>query len=468
VRYRTLLSLLGAVAGCATGAHTRFVPRGVAGCATIIDVAPRDGASIEAALLRAADSTGVCIHLERGVHRLRRPIRVEARVRFIGDGQESIVRMDPDEQGAVPKALFVVAHDDVEFSDLLFEGNARPSTFYDRDGAHTNEEGRQFAIIASPGTSGTARRGAVRRCHFGSRDGAFGRDLGGGIKLDEPTLADGTRGSRTEGWRVIGNTFQHLRGSADGAGYGILVGGSSGGVFSDNRFVGFTGGSPTANHGRHAVYLAGGASRNLVAHNLVSGFNEAAFAIYARGHQPSCDFNRIVDNFIVDPAKTSGNSGAIGVEGRSRFNLIGGNTIVNAGLHGIGLIAQGESSYSLVGNIVVGNTIVRPRGAGIMLVGASASHVIDNHVQDASFASLGAHSAIAIFHTNTSLAEDNEISGNLVDGTTPSGWRAAVYINGTAGKAPLRTMVSHNRLSPGILGVLVAEGPDDVFEARPL
>lgn len=366
-----------------------------------------------AAIRQAIDaaSTGgtlpVRIYLPSGTYLLGGTLKIAARgLCLVGDGPSTILRPSSASFDVITLAE---GAQQVRIADLQIQGAA------------IDESTGQFGVH-SP-MSARASQVTIEGVLLGGTNGTTG--LNNGIKNDT--------GSQ---WRITGCTFTNLIGTSSGHGYGVLLGTTDSVVVERCFFFGAPG------QGRHAVYLSGGATRTIVADNVVSSFNEAAFPISSYTGQPPNEYNRIQGNTILQGGQGSGDSGAIEIYGISSYNEVVGNTI--SGFNGNGIIiTDGGQGGQNKRNKIVANSVEFCAWVGIYVKGASETSVLDNIVHDCSQAGIEIYSGLRVESWGSApltTARDNRFLGNSVAGVH---MRSAFNANNTA-PMPTGTVLTGN------------------------
>ncbi len=347
-----------------------------------------------AAIGRAIDAvaTGDVLHVPAGTYLLSDTIRVaRPHVSLSGDGAGSVLRAtDPSHP------LFSVSADDFSLQGLALQGSA------------VDESKHQWGVFTVEGAPATG--GTVRGCSFSG--------FSSGIKLD-------TGSSR---WIIEDSSFKGLVGTGGDVGYGILVGAATGTVIHRNRFQGSSG------HGRHAIYLSGGASDSQATDNQIDHFNSSSISIYAFARQPACSGNLVARNTITGQAHGPDGSAAIEMSGFVVDTKVEGNVIEAP--EGVGIIvadaAQGGHNQ---GAIIEGNQILRAGDTGILLRGAIGAHLANNHIVDAN--SSGATGVFGGIEVNDAspppvASRDVVVEGNTVEHSGAARYRAAIVVRSDA------------------------------------
>lgn len=223
----------------------------------------------------------------------------------------------------------------------------------------------------------------------------------------------------------------------------MLSGAALRNIITHNHFNG------TAGQGRHAVYLAAGASYNIVAENIVKDLNEAAFPISTYAYQPASKYNHIVNNTIINGGRLTHDGAAIGIYGKSSYNRVVNNIIL--GYQGNGIIITDSGHGGLcIGNEVVGNSVYFVARAGIMIMGAKDTDVRSNKVFNASQESPGTHAGIDVRSTGTfgsEVCDGTRVTGNTSWGPSQ---RFAFGINPSL-PVPTNTVIVGNVFHSGII-----------------
>jgi len=380
-----------------------------------------DRPAIQAALNAA--QTNDSILLPGGEFLISGTLLVTKGIKLIGSGRTSRLRAI----GAGFNLLYTTANN-VQLSDIAFEGAA------------TSDATEQFGIFTDPGSTASAVR--VIGCYFTGPDGSASMGLNNGIKLD----------AASDGWTISGCQFERLIGTISGTGYGVLLGASSAHTITGNVFHG------AAGQGRHAIYLAAGASNTLVEGNSIDHFNSSSIALYSKIYQTAVSGNTVRGNEILD--QSPGDNGTAGIElaGKVSNNTIDANIITRPGRHGI-IVGDAAQGGFATDNIISGNQISYAGQFGIFIEGAIRTSVVGNTVNDASLEVAGGYSAIHInsfyYSDPPVVAVGNMVRDNLLRGigSAAAHYRYGIWINPSV-PTPTDTSLLNNRISPGVFGAI--------------
>jgi hypothetical protein len=277
-----------------------------------------DGEADDAAALQAMGGAlrpGMTANLGAGRYRISAPVRASPGVTY--QGGTIVWTIATQLRGAF------IAADDATFVGVHFVGSGATGT--------ASAPLYQMAIDSGATSRGSlpANRVTVRDCLFENM--TVGVFVGG-------DSADAT----PVGWRIVGNLFRNIVGyrgpvTANGGtpgqseGYGALFSPASDGEISGNRFI---------NIRRHAIYLAGGAQRDVVDGNIIDGVDNVAITLNTSLSQPNTENITISRNKIENLTRSVPygylSSVGIGVYGKFANVDISSNTISGAldtGIH---------------------------------------------------------------------------------------------------------------------------------------
>lgn len=389
------------------------------------DGVANDTVALQAAINAAQQTITACIYFPPGTYLISATLTVDHPIHICGAGWSAIIR--------ATQANFHLFH-------LLGGASASHFSNFQIQGAATSETTSQFAIFTEAASIPTH----ITLDHLLISGANATTGCNNGIKLD----------TNADDWVIHHNRFERLIGATDGHGYGVLVGAALRNQIAWNHFAGSTG------QGRHAVYLSGGASYNVITHNSVDNFAEEALTISTYKGQPASQYNQIIGNTIHQGGQLTTDSGAIGVYGVSSYNRIANNTVVGYRGEGIIITDAGQDGRCM-GNEVTGNTIRNVARVGILIKGAKDTIVESNKVFHASQSDHGAYAGILVLsvsksETNPSyqyeqLCENTQILDNLSLGLSQ---RCGFVINPSP-PTPDQTVVIGNTLlvgakSPGV------------------
>jgi hypothetical protein len=161
------------------------------------------------------------------------------------------------------------------------------------------------------------------------------------------------------GWVVHSNTFENIVGYAgQSEGYGVIFTPSNDGVISNNKFFTIR---------RHAVYMAGAASRNVINANAIDGVDNIAIQSNTSAAQSAADGNVYTNNQISGLTRSIayGYASSVGIAlvGKATNAIVSGNNIVGALDNGISLLGEISSTSYGKGHVVQGNKIIMPVAA---------------------------------------------------------------------------------------------------------
>jgi Right handed beta helix region len=288
-----------------------------------------DGEADDTAALQAMGSAlrpGRTANLGSGLYRISAPVRASPGVTYQGGTIIWTI--------ATPLRGAFIAADDAAFVGIHFIGSGATGT--------ASAPLYQIAI-----DSGATSRGGLPANRVTVQDCVF-------EKMTVGVFVGGDSADATPvGWRIAGNLFRNIVGyvgpvTANGGtpgqseGYGALFSPASDGEISGNRFI---------NVRRHAIYLAGGAQRDVVDGNMIDGVDNVAITLNTFLSQPNTENIRISRNKIKNLTRSAPygylSSVGIGVYGKFSNVDISGNTIVGAldtGIH-IDATAAGDVIY---------------------------------------------------------------------------------------------------------------------------
>jgi hypothetical protein len=185
-----------------------------------------------------------------------------------------------------------------------------------------------------------------------------------------------------------------------------------------------------------------------VSNNVVMDFHEAAFPINTphADQQPS-QYNQIVNNTMINGGRRTPDAAAIEIDGKSAFNRIAGNIILDHDGHGI-IVSDAGLGGSCIGYELVGNSIYRAAQLGIVVIGAKDTELRSNKVFEASRSSPGTYAGIGLYSNGTfgtQLCYGTKIIGNSSQGGSQ---RCGFVIDSTA-PLPDKTVVMGNVFGVG-------------------
>jgi len=351
-----------------------------------------DGTTDDTDAIQYALATGGPVYVPPGTYLVSSLTIAVAGTRLFGAGPGSILR----HTNAALNAITVTV-DDVEISDLRMEGCATSAT------------DEKFAIYTE--SAHPATRLGIERVIFSGATSSLG--FTNAIKFD----------ANCDYGRVRDCRFERLWGTATNFGYGILVGGITGGLFAGNTGIG------TTSRGRHFLYLSSGASKCWAISNHSSGWYGEPFAIYSTNEQDTCDGNVIAFNTIDAAASVASSStGAIALAQNVANTLVIGNII--AASASCGIKADGTDSSLFKNNRFIGNTIVNSGFIGIDAISLQGGDISNNDVRESSQSSPGTYSNIRLASDGSIASSNILVSGNRSTGTSQA--RSAFQLNATS------------------------------------
>lgn len=288
-----------------------------------------------------------------------------------------------------------VAADDDTFTNMNFKG----------PGLTGAGEAPLYQVAIYGGSTSRSQRRPANRvkviyCAF--------RDMTVGI------FAGGDSGDPTPvGWQVLNNLFSNIVGKPGlSEGYGVLFGPASQGTISRNRFEKIR---------RHAIYLGGNASQNVVDRNDIDGVDNIAIQSNTYVYQDFADGNVISNNLIKNITRSVdyGYPSAVGIGLYGKFSnvTVSGNHISES-IHG-GIVIGGESGTSAYGRSVhVANNYVTMNSS----MAGSAIHIDGTLSGLIEYNDLSLNSrayGIALTSTYGISVEDLSIEGNVIRSTEP-------------------------------------------------
>ena len=210
------------------------------------------------------------------------------------------------------------------------------------------------------------------------------------------------------GWVVQDNTFENIVGyPGQSEGYGVIFTPSNDGVISNNRFFTIR---------RHAIYVAGEASRNIVDANIINGVDNMAVQSNTSSVQNAADSNIFTNNQISNLTRSIpyGYASSVGIAlvGKATNAIISGNNIVGALDSGISILSEISSVAYSFGHTVQGNKIrmaVAATDAGIRIDGVLNGVFTGNDIELAGY--IYGFVIVSSFSTTTNFinVDDNKI-----------------------------------------------------------
>lgn len=268
--------------------------------------------------------------------------------------------------------------------------------------------------------SESGKRGRIDGCKFSK--------LGIGVKLDKSA----------DSWSILRSEFAEIVGVTDGTGYGILVGLCDHGEIGFCRFAGSPG------HGRHGVYLSGGASRWWLHDYHGDRSNSSTIAIYALQHHEPCEANVIERTWVTNQAKGQDGTAGIEISGKTTGTIVRDCLCSNVDATGLVVSTQGWIDRS---NVTIENlTVDGCSGDGIFLRGARGVRIVDSDIRNVSRSSLGQKSCInlqAWYQGQPKQATSDVLIVRNRLGT--QGARAAVTLNPTEPR-PINVVQESNQI----------------------
>lgn len=254
-------------------------------------------------------------------------------------------------------------------------------------------------LYAAPMNTAPANGVTVRGCHF--QDLTVGVWSGGASTDATPT-----------GWSVVGNKFRNIVGlPGNSEGYGVLFTPSSDGQVIGNTFETVR---------RHAIYIAGEASNNVIGSNVIDGCDNIAIQSNTLVTQNYASGNVYIGNTIKGLTRSIAygyrSSIGIGLYGKHENTIVSDNRIFGA--LDTGIDAGGELGGSAYADRVTisGNQIVMEATAtdtGIRLDGVLSGKVCGNHIK------LKGSIYGAVITSNASVGSDLiDVSENTIDTDT--------------------------------------------------
>jgi hypothetical protein len=419
-------SLTGRLAWLTDGTRGLFADTGVQWVPVAGDIANvknfnavGDGIVNDSAAILAAIATGKPVYFPVGTYLVNSILPLSfAGQSFYGDGPNSIIRAT---NPGLPMWKPTEPLSGLSWYNLRFEGSAVDSTTVQR------------CIETEPGSPLT--NVLIQNCQFSGADSLHGFNWAA-VANDE-----------SHRWRVLSNVFERLQGSASGFGYGFITGHSNAHAVAFNNFTG------TPGRGRHAVYLSGSSSHCRVIGNVSTGMNFEHFTMNADNVNVTCKYNVMSGNVCIGGGTIAvGDSGAIGIYGKSQFNLIAQNIIQGYAGEGIAVSDSGIGGENS-GNTIFGNVVERVHRRGIAIMGAQDTLVVSNHVIECSQDNPGAgtHAGIDV-RSNAAFgvqAVDNTVVvNNLSYGDDQ---RCGFNIDPTS-PLPTNTVLKGNVFGNGVIG----------------
>lgn len=187
-----------------------------------------------------------------------------------------------------------------------------------------------------------------------------------GCTFTQLTVGVWSGGTSAVGWKVCYNKFINIVGTPGlSEGYGVILTPCSDSIVSDNSFKTIQ---------RHAVYLAAGASNNIVTKNVIDGIDNIGIQVNTYATEPTSNNNSINGNILLNLTKSVayGNNSSVGITiVGNNTNIVVSDNIIYTPLD-IGIDIQGATSgTAYADNIVIEhNTIILTSTSGTAAISA--------------------------------------------------------------------------------------------------